>query len=569
MTFRRRLLVVTVTLGVGILCFQPVMRVRMASAISNFVGAKVDINESRISLFDGTMAFRNIVVHHSDKLQGTVSHELPRQSNIEHAALKFNWNSLLFRNLRVESFVASNVHWKMEPPSRHIIPSAAESIGQISLVPSDANADTDATIEPIVSPIHSRIVQEAARQSRVHLDVSTRIKKALEQLGEAMPAEGSFNVLRQSFVVDDAKKTLATIKQSIAENRLARKESDRVISSLKQSAQKNLNRGLAANPELDSSRINQASLQLAKHAVAREWNSNRSVVQAVLLSFNVAQTEINPHNGPPGDGLRDSQNEFLSQLPVGATCFVAGKMKGVVQFPNVGNDSPSTTSGFQFQFRNLSSRDSLERETPAICLTMNNDPAQNAIPWLVCTAQQTKLPQSDADQIQITLERVHPGQKKSTTSIQHANQGWAATISIPIRNCFELAAAEPLRNANSPSNESIAIVGKLVGTTSPKSNEPNELFIDIDISSVNALAAILAPEYRSVADRKRLQSSIRGTELLNSELQSLSLRWDQLGDEHSRLHEGWEVSLNELNDQLQSLESAMNRTSRNSNSFTR
>ena len=569
MTFRRRLLVVTVTLGAGILCFQPVMRARMESQISDIIGARVDIGESKISLIDGTIAFRDVVVHHSNSLRGINDRESPRPTKIEHAALKFNWNSLLFRSLQIDSFVASNVHWQIDEPSRQIIPSAVEGIGPITFVPSGGTADTDVNVQPIVSPINLKIVQEASKQSRVHLDVSSRIKKVMGQLTEAMPIDGSFNVLRQTSVVDDAKRELAMIKQSIAEDRLARKESDKAVVSLKQSAEKNLITSLAPIPELESSKINQAALQLAKLAVAKEWNSNRSIVQVVLLAFRVPQSERNPENDQFGDRLRDSRTEFLSQLSVGVTRFVAGKVKGVVQFPSVANVSSGATSSFEFQFRNLSSRDISEQEKPAISLTMNHDLPQNATPWLACTAQQIRLPQSDAHQLQIVLERIHPGQSKSTTSIQHANQVWAATISLPIKSCFELASAEPLWNSNSQSNEKTAIVGKLVGTTPPHDSEQNDLFIDIDSSSVNALEAILTPGFRSVAERKRSQASIRGNELLNSELQRIGLRWDQLGDEHSRLHEGWEISLKELNDQLQRLETAMNRTSRTSNGFTR
>ena len=102
MTFRRRLLVVTVTLGGGILCFQPVMRARMEARISDIIGARVDIGQSKISLIDGTIAFRDVVVHHSNSLQGMNGHRSPQPTKIEHAALKFNWNSLLYRNLEVD-----------------------------------------------------------------------------------------------------------------------------------------------------------------------------------------------------------------------------------------------------------------------------------------------------------------------------------------------------------------------------------------------------------------------------------------------------------------------------------
>ena len=572
MTFRRRLLVATVTLGGGICCFQPIMQGRMESRFSEIFGARVDIGSSKISLVDGTIAFRDIVIHHSTSPQRNRMEDSPRLTKIEHAALKFSWNSLLYRNLKVDGLVASDVHWQLANPSREIIPTAVESNEQSPFDQADLGAATDISIEQIIQPINLRIVEEAARQSRVHLDVSSRLESVSEQIAEAIPPDGSLNVLRQRLVLDDAKKTLATIKQSIAEDRLAKKDSDKRVSSLKQSAQKSLNASLAGFSELESAKVNQAALNLAKFAIAKEWNRNRSVVHAAIASLSVLRTQDsngNQYSDWRQNQTRASDSEFLAQFPVGFTRFVSGKVKGIVQFPNVAIDLPESTSGFEFQFKNFSSRDFLEREKPAISLRMNRKGPQNESPWLICNAQQVDLPQSDATQVQVVLEKNQPGQCKGTTTIQHANQGWAATISLPIQNCFDLSTSDPVSNANSLLNEKTNIVGRLIGTTSSQYNEQNELLIDIENSSVNAVEAILSPRICVDIERKHSQASVRGTELLNSELQKMGLRWDQLGDEHTRSHQNWETSLTELKDQLQRLEAALKRTSRASNGFTR
>ena len=572
MTFRRRLLVATVTLGGGICCFQPIMQGRMESRFSEIFGARVDIGSSKISLVDGTIAFRDIVIHHSTSPQRNRMEDSPRLTKIEHAALKFSWNSLLYRNLKVDGLVASDVHWQLANPSREIIPTAVESNEQSPFDQADLGAATDISIEQIIQPINLRIVEEAARQSRVHLDVSSRLESVSEQIAEAIPPDGSLNVLRQRLVLDDAKKTLATIKQSIAEDRLAKKDSDKRVSSLKQSAQKSLNASIAGLSELESAKVNQAALNLAKFAIAKEWNRNRSVVHAAIASLSVLRTQDS--NGSRDSDWRPNQtrasdSEFLARFPVGFTRFVSGKVKGIAQFPNVSIDLPESTSGFEFQFKNFSSRDFLEREKPAISLKMNRKGPQNESPWLICNAQQVDLPQSDATQVQVVLEKNQPGQCKGTTTIQHANQGWAATISLPIQNCFDLSTSDPVSNANSLLNEKTNIVGRLIGTTSSQYNEQNELLIDIENSSVNAVEAILSPRICVDIERKHSQASVRGTELLNSELQKMGLRWDQLGDEHTRSHQNWETSLTELKDQLQRLEAALKRTSRASNGFTR
>ncbi len=571
MTFRRRLLVATVTLGGGICCFQPVMRARMESRISEIFGARVDIGASKISLRDGTIALRDIVIHHSNSLQTSKIEESPRLTKIDHAALKFNWNSLLYRNLKVDGLVASDVHWQIATPSREDIPSAVESNEPSPFGQADRGNATDFSIAPIIQPIHLKIVEESARQSRVHLDVSSRIESISERIAEAIPSDGSLNVLRQRFLVDDAKKVISTIKQSIAEDRLARKESDKKVSSLQQSAQKSFIASLAGSSDTESTKVNQAALKLAKSAIAKEWNTNRSVVHAAIMSLSALRNQDPKRN--PEEKIqsrpRASDSEFLAQLPVGFTRFVSGKANGIVQFPNFAVDLPESTSGFELQFRNLSNRDFLEREKPTICLRMNRKAKQDESPWLICTAQQIDLPQLDATQIQVVLEKKQPGQSKSTTTIQHANQGWAATISLPIQNCFELSCDDPVSKPSPLLSEKTNIVGRLIGATSSQYHEQNELLIDVDNSSVNAVEAILSPRICIDVERQRLQASIRGTELLNSELQKMSLRWDQLGDEHTRAHQNWETNLTELNDQLQRLEAVLKRTSRTSNGFTR
>ncbi len=573
MTFRRRLLVATVTLGGGIVCFQPVMRARMESRISEIFGARVCIGSSKISLVDGTIAFRDVVVHHSNSLSKGKIEDSPRLTKIEHAALKFNWSSLLYRNWRVDGFVASDVRWQIVNPGPEIIPSAVESNEPNPFDLGDRGAATEVKIEPITQPINLKIVEESARQSRVHLDVSSRIESVSKRIAEGIPPDGSLNVLRQRFVVDDAKKVLSSIKQSIAEDRLAWKDSDRRVSSLRQSAQNSFVASLAGFSEWESTKVNEAARRLAMSAIAKEWNTNRTVVYAAIVSLNALRHQDLKQNSEDNNRIqtrpRASHSKFLAQIPVGFTRFVSGKMNGIVQFPNFAIDLPESTSGFELQFRNLSNRDSSDREKPAISLKMIRKESPNESPWLICTAQQVDMQQSDATQIHVVLEKNQLGQSKSTSSIQNANQGWAATISLPIQNCFDRAPVDSISNSKPLLSEKTNIVGRLIGTTSSQYHEQNELLIDADHSSVNAIEAILSPRICVEMERQRSLATIRGTELLNNELQKMGQRWDQLGDEHARSHQNWETSLTELNDQLQRLEAAFKRTSRASNGLSR
>ena len=94
------------------------------------------------------------------------------------------------------------------------------------------------------------------------------------------------------------------------------------------------------------------------------------------------------------------------------------------------------------------------------------------------------------------------------------------------------------------------------------SGNQNEILIEIEPSSIEAIEVVLKPSYELETQRKIAQAEIRGTEQLNFELMKIDARWEQLGDEHARAHESWEVSLKDLNTQFEKLESAFKRTSR-------
>ena len=566
MTIRRRLFIATVTLGGGICCFQPIMRNRMESRISELFGGRVEIGSSKVSLIDATIALSDITIHSANSHMGSNDRSLS-SFNIKDAALKFNWNSLLYRNLKVEKFLASQVHWRLVDPSREVIPTADESNLAKTTSQFDESEALDFRIDSIVQPIKQRIVEEAAKQNRVHQTISSRIKSVSDRLTEAMPSDGSLNVLRQRYVVEDANKELAIVKQSIAEARIARYESDKVMNSMRQSAQENLVKSLEDLPDLGSVKASQSALQLAKNAVAKEWNRNRPIVQAVMQSLTALQIPTTPQNSDEPEiraGSRNSRSELLSQLPVGLTRLVAGKVNGTIHLPDVSCNPTEVTSGFELQFKNLSSRVSSDREKAAITISIKHSSIQHEVPWLICTAQQVSLPQSDTTQIQVVLERAQRGQPKTVTTIQHANQGWAASFSLPIQNCFEFSKIASSSNEKVFSIEKTMIVGKMIGTTPANGSEPNELLIDIEESSLAAVEAILSPKFRQDFEKQRSQASIRSTEHLTSEMLEISKRWDQLGDEHSRAHVSWETSLTELSGQLESLEKAFKRTSRGS-----
>ncbi|MCY2985762.1 MAG: hypothetical protein NTY15_19225 [Planctomycetota bacterium] len=563
MTFRRRLLIATVTLGGGICCCQPIMRSRMESRLSEIMKAKVEIGSSKISLIDGTIALRNVVVHSViDDGNAQSSSQFDR---IPYVALKFDWNSLLYRNLKVNSVIATDVHWMVAEPTSEFIPFAVESPSQSPLPEESKDIATFAlVIEPILHEMKQKIAFASSKQSQSQLNVATRIRDMLQHLAEAMPSDGSLNVLRQQDVVEKAKIQLASINQLMAEDRVAYKKSEKELISLTEFAPEKLLQNLAQQAVFTPPKITVDAMQLAKSAIAREWNQNRSVLQLALQSITALR------ESPAIASKIDSQvptqvsvanSEFVSKLPVGFTRLLAGKVKGTIQFTGSPADSPESNSEFELVCKNLCSRDLADVDKPIVNIRMTRDSQSAATPWLTCTVQEMECVQSDSTQLQVVVQRILDARDKSVATIQHANQGWSAKISIPLGACVDLSETG-LRLSNPSTHKEARIVGKLIGTTSAMSGDQNEILIEIEPSSLEAIEAVLKPSYDLDTQRKLSQAKIRGTEQLHFELEKINGRWKQLSDEHDQSHQSWAASVEELNAKLEQLLSAFKRTAR-------
>ncbi len=572
MTFRRRLFVATLIVGGGVCCFQPIMRSRMEARLSEIVGGKVEIGSSKISLRDSTIALSDIVIQPFDSEQSSESAKSPNAIRVGQAALKFNWNSVFYRNFKAASFLATDVEWKLAAPKNQSIPIANESGTESFLNQADFVKAQDASVESLIQPIKLRLTEESAIQSRAQQKIAHQLKSISDRLVELMPTEGALNVLRQRYVVDDATKQILEVKQWIAENRTARKEADKAINFFVLSAQKQFVSKVNSVPELDTKLIQQAAIKIATQAIAKEWNQSRPVIQAALSSLTslqkstetpFADAENKPagSNGPNGSNGSNAPNAvILSQLPVGLTHCSSGKISGSVQFPIELRES--SDSGFVLQFWNLASRYCLDSTKPTVALKLNRDPKQEESTWLVCIAQQVALPQSDAVQIQFTLEKKNENLGLSSAKIQHANRGWSANLSIPTQCCFDTPALKAIATESKSLNEKACINGKLIGTTPSEGANQDNLLIEIDPNSLIALEKILASWHKADSEMKKVRAGIRGTEQLNNELLVVNSRWKQLGDEHSQSHDSWKSRIAELDDQIRQLGSSFQRTSR-------
>ncbi len=583
MTIRRRLFVATLTVGVGICCFQPVMRSRMERRLSELLGGQVAIGSSQISLRDSTIALSDIVIQ-PFRRQVSNGNETERTPiKIGQAALKFSWSGLLYRNFKVESFLASDVRWEISEPSKRAVPAAIEA-GDISFLTQESEKNApSARVESVVQPIKAKLSHESVAQTQSQQKISLQLKAIAQRLGEVLSTDGSLNVLRQRSIVEDSRKEIASMKQSIAEDKLAHKKAEKAFNALKLLAQEQLASKTSLEPELDRKRSKQAAEVLAKLAIAQEWNACRPIVHATVASLqslkDPIQAELDSVDAQRVDSKLQMDNQTqtasLLNLPVGFTHLSAGKMDGSLDVPNGSLPGYKAFEGsrFVFQFWNLSSRpilnlrNAMDAPKPTVTLRLNSDATHEASVWMTCTAQQIVLPQSDISQIQLTLDKKNALLGQSSTKIQHANQGWSGTIAMPTQCCLELPMAKTLAIDRLTSSEASPkktrfIVGKLMGKTVTDPAAQNALWIEVDPTSLTELEEILSTWHSSELEKKRLQASRRASELLNNELLSLNTRWEQLGDEHIRAHENWTASMAELDTQLKALSAVFQRTSR-------
>jgi len=548
------------------------MRTRIESRLSDIIGAKVEVGSSKVSLLDGTISFDEIVILPFDDQPVKEGVGSVAATRIKNAALRFSWKSLLYRNLKIDSFLANDVDWELADPSHETVPIAEFDVESLALNQSHEAAPNDLSIDPIVQPIKLKIVAEANKQSRSQLDISSRMKSVLERVSEAMPGVGSINVLRQRSVVEDARKELAMIKQLMAEDRISRKESDKTMAFMKLSAEQSLANALDQLPGFDPAKVHQAAIQQSKAAIAKEWNVNRSIILVLLRSLTAFGGKASEPYSLSNDIRsvdQDSESIELNQLPVGLTRLTAGKVTGSLQLPSHQAGVSETRCNFEMQLRNLSSGTSVDQKKPSVALKLNREGNATDSSWLTCIAEHIGVPQSDTSQVHFSLQRRVTESCSATTTIQHANQGWAATVTLPVVSCLELAGPKLVGSENLLMNSGACIVAKLIGTTPVTLNGHPQLLIDVDKSSVAEFEKVLATSYRMEIEKTRSQASIRYRELLNGEVLKIISRWEQLGDEHVRLHENWQTTLGELNKQLERLDEAFRRTSRSTSEIVR
>ena len=573
MKFRRQVLVATIVLGCGFWSFQLIVRGCIEARLSSLFNATVYVGSFEISLLNGMISLNNIEVHPKLTVLDKDNVSASQPTLIAKSAMKFDWNSAAYRNMKIDKLVASGMKWQVNAATLDEVPFAENSNNQSiwkrdrSTVNTKLDADC---IHSIVMPIHKRIAEESANQNRLHADISSRLTTIRERLDETVPNESTLNTLRQKPVIDDVKKELFAVRQSIAENRIRRKESDKQITSIKQSLTQRLSDKIDSILQPSSIDGRQTALQIAESVVATDWNRNRTIVHTLLNAINVLQSNERDEPSSQPASLRDLDFHPLHNVPIRFTRVVSARIRGQAQFRIDGSDAmmsindADSPASFELQLRNLSSESTMQTPKPHVSLTLEESSTSGKSLKVVCVAERIALAQSASSQVQILLERSIGDSPTSTTKIQHAELGWSATVTLPLIACLDSNNLDPAELAKAQLNlgANQVLKAKLIGTTATPRMQRQNLLIEIEPECLAPLELVLTSFVQTQSTKLHSELKILGTELVSNELITIGQRWDQLGDEHARAHTGWETDMAEMNDRVQRFELSNRRIAR-------
>ncbi|MEQ1827099.1 MAG: hypothetical protein ABL921_14185 [Pirellula sp.] len=565
MNIRRPLFVATLVIGGGILAFQPLMRRRIESRLSDLFGARVEVGHSKISLIDGVISLRNVVLHPTNEAGGTVGGATKTPTVIAHAALKFDWSAAVYRNLLVDQLLVTGAQWTLATPSNREIPIAFSEDSQVALAKLASKPEIPQSqlgLEQVVQPIKQKLQDESKQQGQIQADITNRINLLYTRLQEALPSGSNPNPLRQQLVVDEAKREMAMIRQALAEDRIRRRDADKILSQLKQETPQRLEKQLFTHFDTEVANIHEAALALAKSAVARNWNLYRPVVISARNSMYLLAS--GDHEGlAERSKFHETDHSPIAGLPQRFTTIASARIRGEVA---LGNDSlfgKNSKQEFELRLKDITSSSSAEGSNPrvALCFVQSNDNSSNQV---VCAVDRVANGASGTTQIQISLERKTSSGTIESAKILQANHGWSSTVQFPIEDCLKEIKADQAMTvwSNAVPGKSSQVLARLVGTTPRQDDQLSEMGIEVEPTSVAPLETILSKmiEKRSALQKSELEA--RGSEFVNSHLIKIQSQWEQSGDVHVKTHTTWEAQLAQLNELVQQFDSSDRRTSR-------
>jgi hypothetical protein len=567
--------VVALVIGGGTLAFQPLMRQRIESRLSELLGADVKVGSSRISLVDGIITLRDVVVRRGNAGESDSSEAgkpTTALTHIEQVALKFDWDAAAYRNLSIQNLLAEGVRWKLATPSNLDIPIAHSSSVQpvwTRILSEPDLSFASLSVEKTLQPIQRRLSQESARHSSTHDDIDRRLQSIQTRIHDAMPSGSNPNPLRQRTSIDELKRELAIVRQSVAEDRLRRKEADKAIAQLKSETQSTLESQLALHSESEQSNLQELAMGIAKAAVARNWNAYRPIVHSALQSMHHLPCPGGVSSDSPRDVVLSEETENAKMpsvsIPPRFTKISAARIRGNVDIQNATSLGRSASMAFELRLKTPSYGFANSVRFPSIAFNFASTD-KSSFQEVICNVDQVSDTPSGTRQTQVCIEQKKETGNIASARILQSNHGWSSTLVLPIEECLkEIEIDHSLANLGSGSTPAQKQVrAKLVGTTPRSEGQLSEIEIEVERSSLTPVETMLATLCEKQRAAHQTQQAARGNELLQLELAKLARDWDSSGEKHVEEHRVWDKQISQLNEQIQSFESFDLRTSRQS-----
>lgn len=382
MKFRHRLLILATVLGGGAIAFQPTMRVFIERRLSQSMRSDVHIQSSKISLMDSTVAMDNISIRGTDSSRIT----------IEKAAFHFDPSQFLRRNLILDSAIAEGMWIPLAPPTESELPKLAGPGFQFEEPKINFGDDTRSQMMTYTAPLRASVDSEFDAQQKSHIAIGNALDALEQKLDEAVPDESVPNPLRLRFLIEDARKELAILKQSMAEDRVDRKNSDKRFKAAIDNARQNWDSRVRSNINMEAPSAKIVASYLANAALVREFNSLRPLMNMVATPIRasespkarLAQNEFGTVSTPANHPKIDLASVFptstahplqisrgidvpLPGITENAMALRVGRFRGtaMVRSESIENTALNSEYSFDLRLERLSSRLPSSDQTPA------------------------------------------------------------------------------------------------------------------------------------------------------------------------------------------------------------
>lgn len=599
MKFRHRLLILATVLGGGAIAFQPTMRLLIERRLSQSMRSDVHIQSSKISLIDSTVALDNISIRNSDATRITV----------EKAAFHFDAAQFLRRNLILDSAIADGMSVPLSSPPETDLPKFATPGFQFDEPKINFGDDTRSQLMSYTAPLRTSVDTEFEAQQRSHIEIENTLDAIEQKLAEAVPDESVPNPLRLRFLIEDARKELAILKQSMAEDRVERKNSDKRFKVAIENARQNWDSRVRTNINSEAPSAKIVASYLANAALIQEFNSLRPLINMVatpvraseIPMVNISQSDtaaLSATTNQPKIDLASvfpSANVYPLQISRGidvtlpgivenAMALRVGRFRGTAMVRDESFDRSGITSEYSFDMRieRLASRLYSATHTPAKASADIRSPDGSSLIHIETTNGTSDSSASSTSTTSPTLMATVVTETNDSATVGDTNAGnktqlvlnriefsvaakcWTTKIAMSARRvrCQELfgtnhewcvAIDEYLANHAQDEDAPLLEVQYAGMVDDSGAIVPGPTKTQLDPAGVQEIEQLVSKALEQFSDQKQALAKQKSENELLSELSLVSKNWDSNAREHAARQIEWDSRFDALQTRLYGL----------------